>query len=599
MKFSAFFALLTLFILLIAGCRDDMDLTITETELEPPVTTEGTFSVGGIVTRRNGNALANATVELIGTGLVTVTTSDGRYNFSNAPLPVDGVAMTVTHASIFPEHRFFKTQSGSSHRLDVATFAANPNGVVFGEEGGTVTIDGASLTINPASTLLDGQPYSGRINISMRYEDPNEPVEMRESAGNAPGKHPVRDRVALESYGMVQLQLTSQDNQILTIDSSSPARINFPSGPIEQFMPEDSVLFWSHEPDGWHFTTNNSTANEGMIEADILGGGYFQFASPSPPTEFCGRLTDPAGTPLQGIFFNLQLEQGGPIYSFRTDEAGRFCALVPENQTLLLSFTDPCSGLDITSEIGPFSGEDSNIGDITVEISIITRPLVLSTCFGEFPSLNRFGVYINGRPDGGSIVYDAAGNLLLVTPNCDGAEEQDIQITFSADRYTSRVFNRNSSDLTPIVASVCSRLDEDEYFFHDLPENEIDSSFTHGGYLMNRDNNDELRHNFFGTLDLGQQELVVTVDMSFPFRDGDVFSDPEAEIAMQISSVSSATRYVCTELCDELQINVEEIGPNFSYIRGSYFYIADAFSLDQQTTLETDIELAGTFRFNR
>lgn len=593
---------LLLALLALTGCREDDDFTATTFSQDPPLITDGLFSVRGKVTRFNSSPRAGATVEIAGLGRTTVTDEDGNYRFDGVLLPVTGAVLVFTYENYQPEYRYLLPLNGSENTVNALIQKGRFSAVIFGNEGGEVEgDDGIRFRIPPGAARLNGEPYDGRIDVYTRYVNPASDSDLLDSGINVPGLDGEQERVALEAYGMAQISLWGENDQPITMDSSAIVRLELPDGFVDLVEPRGNIRFWSFDQENWQPAATLESDNTSLA-GRIYGGDYYLFAVAYETAEVCGRLVGTEGIPLSDLNFHVTLEDGGTVYASRTDAEGNFCLVVPANERLILTIDVPCDAEPAREIIEPVAAGLTTLGNRVIDLNFFSWPVVINDLTDFDLDVNNLQVYADGRLITATFATDIENNLYLQVPDCDIPDEFTVQLVSTGG--TSEVVTLNSGNQSPAVFNVRSHLQEDEFLYHNLPVSELPNQIRRTKYLMDSYDDGRLRHNISGTIDFETppdvfSELTVSIDMTFPFDESGVYSGEEVDVELRISSVSSGTRYACTTNCAASRITITQTAADNSWIEGTYYLVADEYSIDQDMTVSTDVELTGDFRINR
>lgn len=589
-------ALLTFFLLLSTGCREDLDLTVTDTTQDEPTITEGNFSVAGRVTYQDGLPASFVTVELSGTGLTTVTNNDGRYRFRNAPRPVDGAALTFTHENFFPEHRYLHPKSGAEHQLDVAMHRVPITGSVNGDTGGGVPTDnGAVIFISPNSALLDGQPYTGVIEVKLSYINPFTD-NFYQSAANFPGERPTQDfPLSLESYGLARVEFTGVGGAPITFSADQGAELLFVSSREVSTQPGSFTALWRLENDRWGPVATDLTVLTSGIIGYLLEGGYYQFATALPAVEICGRLVNDVGRPQPNARVTLRSAGDSDVISFRTDLDGSFCVPVGAGQALTAFIENRCSpGDEQQIDLGPYE-VDTEVGDLVTALNIDVFPVFTGTCAqGAVNIRSDLDVYVNGQTGGGRLFQSAEDFTMIELPNCtDGP--QYVQIATRNGLLASRLVTRlpGETDITPLIA--CDLPASNEVFNVSIGAEMATTEFLN--FLLLADEG-EFRQQLTGRLNTASETDVI-VRMNLPLTGPGTYDATNASVEVALGeTLEEDIVYRCAGDCGSLTVELLVGDLASGVTSGTFSYVADEIVTATGAVTATNVPVSGTFRIN-
>jgi len=302
-------------LVLFTGCREDIERLSTETGQTGPIITSTTATVLGRVIDEDGVGIPNARVS-INFNEETTTDASGQYTLERFNLGADGSSLIVTAQDYFVEQRYFDPEGGSVQQLDIVLNSSIPQGSINANTGGTFELpSGARISILARSVRSGGTIYTGNVNVAMSFDDPTSTEAMLQSPGNFLAFNPNGDEgQALASLGMIDVSLTDDQGNPVTINPEQPATLFFPVSPnftIGNNDTIDNVLFWQLQELTWIRTGQANFRRNGLV-GSILGGGTYNCDVPFPRAIICARLTGPDGTPLINTLFSINFNFGPP-----------------------------------------------------------------------------------------------------------------------------------------------------------------------------------------------------------------------------------------------------------------------------------------------
>ncbi len=251
--------------------------------------------------------------------------------------------------------------------------------------GGSFSEDGMSIEI-PAGAIVDenGNEYTDEVEVSMTYFDPYSdelaaaPGDLtalvKAAGGNAKD---VLEEAQLLSFGMVEVQFTSQDRKKLTL--GEPVEVEIPisqSGVPDFYQVEegDEIVLWD-----W---SNGSGAwleeGSGRVTSDESGNSTYSFSTMSPggknpdsPIEYTcveGKVVDTLDFPVRGS----EVQCRGQLTSstVTADENGDFeCTVAVGDLVYIVPSTYVANqtwyGFD---SLTTSSQQCNDVGDVPIEV---------------------------------------------------------------------------------------------------------------------------------------------------------------------------------------------------------------------------------------
>ena len=279
----------------------------------------------------------------------------GYLKGSRSLVPTD--AMNQVSIILLDENVVGSVNSGQDSEVNL------PNGT-------TVKFDGAFKDEN-------GNAYSGSVSVMMQHLDPSDPDINLKMPGMLYAQNADNNERALETYGMLNVELRGSGGEKLNIAEGHTATIEIPVDPAQTNAPNTIPL--------WHFDEEIGVWVEDG-QADLIGGKYIGQVShfswwncdaQFPTVTLCMQITD--GTnPVYGV--KVELFRANAVYPRVgwSNGNGEICGLIPANESLTMKIIDPCGNVISTTTIGPFSS-DTDLGTVTIpalQTAVITGTLV-------------------------------------------------------------------------------------------------------------------------------------------------------------------------------------------------------------------------------
>ncbi|MEM9930663.1 MAG: hypothetical protein AAF840_12635 [Bacteroidota bacterium] len=460
--------LLTLFMLVLTGCREEglsSSTTITGTIPPPQVITA---QITTVVVNQSGSPLSDATI----TGLQSPAQEnpDGSLRIDAGSLSSEGTMVTVSSPGHWPERRLIMPAGDGQFVERFVLEEKVKAGDLNPADGGRISLaENFSVTLSPNSIVRteSGAPYDGPVDIYINHDAPEDPEEMLNSPGNALAQLADGSLANLESFGMMDIALEAPDGTPLELDPSTPAEVRMPLKNTTTPTAPDEVGFWQLDANGfWQPAGTAVKGDDCYIVFVVVSGGY-NCDVPRPAAQLCGRLVDASGFPLSHTAFSINLAGGFSCWNALTDCNGEFCAWVAADSDLEVIVLDPCLGTEVSLPIAPITVSNRfEGGDLTVDLTVSAFLANVTDCAGSgLPALAQTEIWANGYggANGKYVSFQTDGGAFVSVADCAG---DDVLIqAFTRDyRAASPVFRRSANDATPQTLVVCGELDADEYF---------------------------------------------------------------------------------------------------------------------------------------
>ncbi len=414
--------------LILSSCRDDIiESTITETTPDPTII-EGynpkiqgvTSSLVGRVVDEEQNGIENALVTL--NEYSTTTNEYGHFFFNQVEMNAKGTFVSIKKEGYFDGSRRFYPVENKSSRIKIELLDQTFNQSFDASIGGAISSsDGVNLEF-PPNAIRDenGELYEGNVGVAVRWLDPTATPTLDRMPGDLTGVDQLNNEVALGTFGMLAVELRSQDGSELNIVQDKQATLRFP-------VPDEIIAAAPQEIPLWYFNERYGIwAQDGV--ATLVGDAYigsvshFSFWNCDVPYELVNldfTITDDNGNPLANHLVVIG-DGGSSSGSGRSDENGFVSGKVPANTTLDLEVFSSCGDVIYSSQIGPFS-IDSSLGTIAISnsgsVNITTVTGNLLNCDGN-PVTN--GLVIIEFGGNSEFLYTVGAPFTFSVTTCPG-----------------------------------------------------------------------------------------------------------------------------------------------------------------------------------
>ena len=353
-----------------SACRKDTDITTITTAGDPdnptPPSEIVTGNLIGNISDEYNNPVEGASVRLKSN--TTFTDENGNFSFSNIQMEADGALLTANKAGFFQAFDRVRAVANQTsytriQLLDRTIIGSFPAGTA--EE---VSFDGASVKFQSNGFVdANGNDYNGTVNVAAHWIDPTSNVLAEQMPGDLRAIDSEDQFVALQSYGMVAVDLIADDGSELQLKEGLSAEINFPiPADISNNAPASIPLWSFNEEQGLWVEEGTASKVGNMYVGNVAHFSFWNCDAPFPLIEMEGQIVDENGAPIDQVSICINFADnsnyGAGGYS---NEEGYFGGKIPKNELLVLTVKDDCYNPVYSVEIGPFS-EDVDLGQISI-----------------------------------------------------------------------------------------------------------------------------------------------------------------------------------------------------------------------------------------
>ncbi|MEZ5031799.1 MAG: carboxypeptidase-like regulatory domain-containing protein [Saprospiraceae bacterium] len=415
--------------------------------------------VMGVIKDAQGQGLEGVNIRW---GQQSATTDEnGFFTFPSAAADEQGTVLQITANGYFDLTKTVVPIPNGRTWLEAMLTSKTLSGTVQASAGGTVTINGAAITLPAGGIVGSGNvPYTGTVNVYATWLDPTSSTTLDRMPGNLSAITADDQSGSLATYGMIGVELETPSGAPLQIAQGAEAqiRMNIPNAILADAPATISL---------WHFdVVKGKWIEEGVAEKvgnEYVGTvSHFSFWNCDiffENVSLSGRVVDSNGTPLIGVQVKATLVNGNPNIPASanawTNSDGEFGGKVPANEVILIEILDQCGDVIFSQQVGPLSA-DLDLGDITVDLAgnliAITGSLV--DCDGN-PVING---YVRVAVAGFTVILPTAtdGTVSAVVSTCDADEliaiGFDIENLKSSPVQTYTITGLSDLDLGELVA---------------------------------------------------------------------------------------------------------------------------------------------------
>lgn len=514
--------LLTLLISLLAtGCRDDDDRGTPRNSDPTARTYTNTFLSGnsatanfkGRITDQDGNAVANAFVEIGGS--FTTTNEYGFYKIINASVDADFALIKVLANNYFDQFRNLKPRTAHDNVVDIQMIPKVYSSFFDAADGGTVQVENGGSVVFQPNSLVDeeGEPYSGQVIIASTYLDPTDIALPSYMPGSNAAIDLEGNEVAMISYGMIGIEILSSNGEALQIGPDYTAQITFPVADAQMgHAPEVMPLWYFDESTGVWYEEESATKMGNTYTAEVKHFSFWNCDIPIPFVFLEGTLNY-EGLGVDNLYIKL-FRPNGSFANGYVNANGYYSGYVPANEELIMTVYSYLCGSQTelyTSTVGPFS-TDVDLGTIEIE----SIPTISASVFSGSV------VDCDGLPlEGISIAYNVAGGGAgsYALTSADGSFE------FSVFCLSSGTLEYTLVDLDNLLQGVSAELivDGGENGFYDMGELAFCEVTEIDNFLTYTEGDNEFVYPFVQVVDSNFCSILTALLSPNNFQDGQVF----------------------------------------------------------------------------
>ena len=468
----------------------------------------------------------------------------------------------------------------------IATITTGETASVNLPNGTAVSFDGNFIREN-------GTAYNGQVNVILKHLNPDDENMEVMMPGMLFAQAENGAAVALETYGMLAVELRSSSGEELQLADGSTSQISMPISVNTNNPPATIPLWYFDEELGYWKEEGQAILQGNKYVGDVSHFSFWNYDYPYPAINLCITLVDEAGRPLPYTSLEIYSELLNNTGTYgATNASGTECGWVPEGEQFTVTVaTTHCDNEPFTTTIGPFT-TDTNI-TITVPSSQNVTELsgIFVNCDAENITNGYIQLFINGNSQ---IIPVTDGTISYSIAYCDTLDFSvkgiDIENNQVSEVITGILNGESIVDIGTL--SSCSG-------FVDSDEDGVFDSFEDingDNDLTNDDTDDDGTPNYLDTDDDG--DGINTADENYdgdndPTND-DTDGDGVPDYLDAVDVTISDSEIIATG-CNPLIFNLDGIASQYDNPNMSYaFYETEADANAETNELTSTYEVSFT-----
>ncbi|MCB9329321.1 MAG: carboxypeptidase regulatory-like domain-containing protein [Lewinellaceae bacterium] len=379
--------ILLIFAALFSSCRKDDIVTTTEEDI-PTVENKYKIRVIGRIIDQDGKPIQNANI--LADNQVKESDVNGFFVLENVNVgATNGIFIQAEALGYFEGGVNLISSTLADKQVKIQLIKRVFSSKIDASQGGTVSNNGgASVDFQGGSFLLDGQAFSGEVNVFMHYLDPSEADFMNRVPGSLAAINADGSRSTLKSFGMVVVELESDSGDKLQLDSAKPAtlRTEVPSSLISEAPSEIPLWYFDSQKARW-IEEGSATLQGNVYVGTVKHFTWWNCDVPCPTVNICLNFIDEdTQEPLEGYNICVNTSNCGSACG-TTDANGSLCDIIPRYTEVQIFLFNICGETVYTTTIPPVI-DDNTVVNFEVngtEFSEFTIVGTVMSCDTEEP----------------------------------------------------------------------------------------------------------------------------------------------------------------------------------------------------------------------
>lgn len=392
------------------SCENDDNIVPDETaeEEQPiiPINFEENFGnsvtarfLGRVVDEQN-DPIQGVTIRIGNT--VTTTDLFGTFSISSSEVFEKFAYISAEKNGYIKGSRALAPSATDVNRVEIMLLEEEVIATITSGETAMVNLsNGTEVSFSGNYTREDGTPYSGQVDVVLKHLSPEDENMEAMMPGMLFAQDASGDAVALETYGMIAVELKSASGEELQLEEGSMSQITMPV-PANSVNPPATIPLWHFDEElGYWIEEGEATLQGNMYVGEVGHFSFWNYDYPYPSITLCITLVDEGGRPLGYTPLDLysSLLNNTGTYGY-TNSVGTECGLVPSGEELTVIVPgSTCEGDPFTTTIGPFTTDI----DITITVpsnqNATTFTGTFVNCDGDDVTDGYIQLFINGESE--------------------------------------------------------------------------------------------------------------------------------------------------------------------------------------------------------
>jgi hypothetical protein len=415
----------------------------------------------GSITDERGNSLSDVQITI--GNVVTTTDRNGVFIMNNANVFENFAYIKAQKMGYMDGSRVVIPKENGVNHIQIALFKKEVTAVINTLGPSEVSLpNGAKVSFNGKFFKADGSEYNGQVDVVLNYIVPNRSNTFTAMPGSLFAQTASNSARSLETYGMMSVNLFSNDGEPLNINEENPAIIEFPVDYFQRDIAPDTIDLWYFDEEVGYWKEEGQATREGdKYIAEVTHFTWWNCDIPFDSVNLCFSLS-PTNVQAELLYLVVikRSSSNQNIFSGIVSTNGFECGSIPADEEIevyIFNNEDSCNFSLVYQEVlGGYSNDtalDFNFTDTT----ITTNTAVNTTINGTVTSCN-------GNPLTSGYMYIDNLNVIPITDGIINVSIQNCQVNtvnlqifdFLANEWTIiRDVNLNGGTIDVGALSTC------------------------------------------------------------------------------------------------------------------------------------------------
>lgn len=324
----------------------------------------------GRVVDTNNNPIENVTITIgASTGQTDV---NGVFIISNAQVYEKFAYIKATKVGYLDGSRSMVPTTGKNNVTIMMLPNAPQATIQAGATGEVALPNGSKVVFDGAFEDQSGVAYTGAVSVAMVHLTSSDANLDKLMPGMLYARTADNKEAALQTFGMMNLELRGSDGQKLNIAEGHTAEITMLIDNTQLATAPTTIPLWHFDEEKGYWREDGVATKTGNTYVGTVSHfSWWNCDMPNSSILLTFNFVDTNGNPLPNLQINL-LNADGYHASGATDSNGQLAGILPANQTFTLnvySSTYSCgNGIIYSASVGPFA-TDTVVPNVVISAS--------------------------------------------------------------------------------------------------------------------------------------------------------------------------------------------------------------------------------------
>lgn len=324
------------------------------------------------VVNNEGIALKDVNIDISGT--TSITDSKGIALLKNVNAHKNFIATNVSKKGYIPITKTIAPSETKFQIINITLEKPDRTQTTSSDSSTNITLDtGAQIDLTGNYITTDGTPYSGSVKIEAKHLSPNNENTYNSMPGALIAQDKNGNIKLLETFGMIAVNLYSNDGEALNITENDKATLTFPIATSQIGTAPNSIPLWYFNKEKSIWVEDGKAIKEGTnYVATVSHFSWWNIDVPIDLVRFCMTVSNSNNDilPNQPVHI-IRKKTNQIIYKGHTNNNGKLCGALPENEQITIKIIkkeSSCLLNDILYE-ADFSGYSNSENDISISVN--------------------------------------------------------------------------------------------------------------------------------------------------------------------------------------------------------------------------------------